>query len=166
MKKSLFFDFSVDKKTKTITVKREFAASLPSVWDAWTNANILDKWWASKGWVCQTKSMKFKEGGFRHYMVRGPEGEEHWSIMNYTNIQLHKEFSGTECFADENAMLNKDIPQSEFRIVFEEKNGRTFIEHFTTYLNLEDLEASLKYGFKEGTIDAFERLDETLETKK
>ena len=45
---NLLFDFSVNKENKTITVQREFAASLDLVWEAWTNPQLLDQWWAPK----------------------------------------------------------------------------------------------------------------------
>ena len=57
MSKNLAFDFSVNKENKTITVKREFAASLPLVWDAYTKSEILDQWWAPKPWKAKTKTM-------------------------------------------------------------------------------------------------------------
>ncbi len=60
MNHTLAFDFSVDKENKTITIKREFAAELPLVWDAYTKSEILDKWWAPKPWKARTKTMEFK----------------------------------------------------------------------------------------------------------
>lgn len=42
MKNNLMYDFSVDKKNNTITVKREFAAEISIVWDAYTKSEILD----------------------------------------------------------------------------------------------------------------------------
>ncbi len=51
------------------------------------------------------------------------------------------------------------LASSEFRVVFIDDGDKTRIEHHTTYQKSEDLEMSLKYGFKEGTLDAFERLD-------
>ena len=46
MKDRLFFDFSVNKETNSISIQREFAAALALVWDAWTQPEIIDKWWA------------------------------------------------------------------------------------------------------------------------
>lgn len=46
MTTNLAFDFSIDRENKTIKVKREFAAELPLVWDAYTKSEILDQWWA------------------------------------------------------------------------------------------------------------------------
>jgi uncharacterized protein YndB with AHSA1/START domain len=55
--------FSVDKEHKRITVEKEFAAPKSEVWAAWTQSNLLDKWWAPKPWKSETKNMDFKEGG-------------------------------------------------------------------------------------------------------
>lgn len=162
MKNRLFFDFSVDKKTNTISIQREFAATLPLVWDAWTKAEIIDRWWAPEGWESKTKSMEFKEGGLRLYFMRGPAGEEHWGINTYTKIQLHKGFSGKDCFTDENANVIEEYPNSDYEIQFIEKEGNTFIKHRTTYPSLDQLEASIQYGFEEGMTMALEGLDEVL----
>ncbi|WP_298754654.1 SRPBCC domain-containing protein [uncultured Psychroserpens sp.] len=160
MKNKLFFDFTVNEKTNTIGVKREFAAELSLVWKAWTTSELLDQWWVSKDWVSQTKSMKFIEGGHRHYVVRGPEGEEFWGITTYDKIKLYVRFSGKDCFADENATINQDYPQSTYSIVFIDKGEKTLIEHHTTYPDLDQLKASIEYGFEDGMLSAFEKLDE------
>ena len=55
MTTNLAFDFSIDRENKTIKVKREFAAELPLVWDAYTKSEILDQWWAPKPWKARTK---------------------------------------------------------------------------------------------------------------
>lgn len=49
-KMDLLFDFSVDKVSHTIYIKREFAAGLDLVWDAFIKAEILDRWVAPKPW--------------------------------------------------------------------------------------------------------------------
>ena len=46
MKNSLLFDFTVDKATNAVYVKREFAAGQELVWNAFTKQEILDRWWA------------------------------------------------------------------------------------------------------------------------
>ena len=66
---NLAFDFSVNKENNTINVKRVFAAALPLVWDAYTNSEILDQWWAPKPWKARTKTMDFREGGHWLYAM-------------------------------------------------------------------------------------------------
>ena len=55
------FTFSKDKKSVEIT--RHFDAPLPLVWKAWTEAAILDKWWAPKTWKSETRKMLFANEG-------------------------------------------------------------------------------------------------------
>ncbi|HYG14458.1 MAG TPA: SRPBCC domain-containing protein, partial [Bacteroidia bacterium] len=77
MKNNLLMDFNVDKANRKIKVTREFAAPLSQVWEAWTNSQVLDQWWAPKPWKAKTKTMNFTEGGYWLYAMVGPEGEEH-----------------------------------------------------------------------------------------
>lgn len=163
IKTNLFFDFKVDEKTSTIIVKRSFKATNKLVWDAWTKAEILDQWWAPEGWKSTTKAMKFKEGGMRHYQMQGPENSEMWGITSYLKITLHSKFSGKEYSSDMHAEISTELPPSDYHITFTDQDEQTMIEHHTTYNSLEDLKQSLAYGFKEGMLGAFERLDAFLE---
>jgi uncharacterized protein YndB with AHSA1/START domain len=166
MSKNLAFDFSVDKKNNTITVKREFAAELPLVWDAYTKSEILDQWWAPKPWKARTKSMDFREGGQWHYAMVGPAGEEHWALANYESIQFQKKFTGLDAFADANGKVNKDMPQSKWEVTFTDQGEQTLVEFHISYDDLAQLEATIEMGFKEGLALAMEGLDELLPSLK
>lgn len=160
------FDFSVNKENKTITVKREFAAELSLVWDAYTKSEILDKWWAPKPWKAKTKTMDFREGGHWHYAMVGPAGEEHWALANYKAIQIQKKFTGLDAFADADGNVNKDLPQSKWEVSFTDKGQLTLVELLITYDDLAQLEATIQMGFKEGLSMAMEGLDELFASQK
>ena len=57
------FVFEKDLAAKKIHVVREFNAPIEKVWKAWTDPDILQKWWGPKPWVAVTKSMDFTVGG-------------------------------------------------------------------------------------------------------
>ena len=162
MNNTLAVDFSVNKENKTITVKREFAAELPLVWDAYTKAEILDQWWAPKPWKARTKSMDFREGGRWVYAMVGPNGEEHWCLLNYKSIQIQKKFTGFDAFSDADGNVNKDLPQSNWEITFTAKGPVTLVESRISYDDLAQLETILQMGMKEGLLMAMEGLDELL----
>ncbi|MFM7021402.1 MAG: SRPBCC domain-containing protein [Flavobacteriales bacterium] len=166
MSVNLFFDFSVDKENKTITVKREFAAELPLVWDAYTKSEILDQWWAPKPWKSRTKSQDFREGGNWLYAMVGPNGEEHWAIARYSDIKIQKGFSVFDAFTDAQGNVNKDMPQSKWEVKFTSKGELTLVEFVVTYSDLAQLEATIQMGFKEGLSMAMEGLDELLPSLK
>lgn len=163
MKHNLAFDFSVDKDNRTIVVKRDFAAELPLVWDAYTKSEILDQWWAPKPWKARTKTMDFRDGGTWHYAMVGPEGEEHWALVNYEKIRPQSSFSGLDVFADEKGNVNREMPQSKWEVTFEDKDDElTGVQFHISYDDLAQLEATLEMGFKEGLTAAMEGLDELL----
>ncbi len=162
MNKNLAFDFSVNKENKTITVKREFAAEVSLVWDAYTKSEILDQWWAPKPWKAKTKKMDFREGGHWHYAMVGPSGEEHWSIANYKDIQIQKRFTGLDAFTDADGNVNKSLPQSKWDVTFTNKGQVTLVEVHIFYDDLAQLEATIQMGFKEGFTAALGNLDQYL----
>lgn len=163
---NLAFDFSVNRENNTITVTREFAAELPLVWEAYTNSEILDQWWAPKPWKARTKTMDFREGGHWLYAMVGPSGEEHWALANYTNIENQKRFTGLDAFSDQEGNINKDLPQSKWDVNFLSKGEHTLVEFHISYADLSQLEATIQMGFKEGLTLAMEGLDELLLTLK
>ncbi|QMW04257.1 SRPBCC family protein [Spirosoma foliorum] len=166
MNSNLAFDFSVDKANNTITVKREFAAELPLVWDAYTKSEILDQWWAPKPWKARTKTMDFREGGHWHYAMVGPEGEEHWSWIDYQHIQPQQNFKGLDAFVEPDGTLKTDWPRSAWDVTFADKGEVTLVEINISYDDLAQLEATLQMGFKEGLSMAMEGLDELLPSLK
>lgn len=166
MRQNLAFDFSVNKENNTIKVKREFAAELSLVWDAYTKPEILDLWWAPKPWKARTKTMDFREGGHWHYAMVGPNGEEHWAWADFKNIEIRKKFTGLDAFADADGNINKEMPQSKWDASFTDKGNVTLVELYISYPDLAQLEATIQMGFKEGLSMAMEGLDELLPTLK
>lgn len=162
MKTALLMDFAVNKTNNTITVKREFAAELPVVWDAFTKSEILDQWWAPRPWKARTKTMDFREGGHWLYAMVGPEGEEHWSFINYETIEIQKYFAGIDGFSDAEGNANTELPQSKWRNSFQSQGDETLVTIDITYSDLAQLEAIIQMGFKEGLTMAMEGLDELL----
>jgi uncharacterized protein YndB with AHSA1/START domain len=159
MSHNLKFDFSVDKENKTITIKREFAAELPLVWNAYTKSEIMDLWWAPKPWKTKTKSQDFREGGHWHYAMVGPEGETHWCWADYLKIKPQKHYSGLDGFADEAGNINKELPQSAWSVDFTNLGEKTLVNYVITFPDLAQLETTIQMGFKEGMTMAMENLD-------
>ena len=162
---NLKFDFTVNKEDKTIIVTREFAAELPLVWDAYTTSEILEQWWAPQPWKAKTKSMDFREGGHWHYAMLGPNGEVHWAYTTYLIIKPKKSFTGLDGFADENAVVNKQMPQSKWEVLFTDKGDRTFVKTSISYDNLDQLEATIQMGFEAGFAAALSNLDQYLKSQ-
>ncbi len=166
MNPNLLFDFSVNKESKTISVKREFAASLKLVWDCWTKPELLDLWWAPKPYQTKTKSMDFSEGGFWFYAMIGPDRTTHWCRADYKKIEFQKNFSGLDAFCNEEGDIDTDFPRSFWTNSFSSADtNKTTVEIVIKYEELEDLEKIIQLGFKEGFTAALSNLDQYLETQ-
>lgn len=166
MNNNLLFDFSVNKENKNIHIKREFDANLELVWKAWTTSELLDRWWGPKPWRAETKTMDFREGGFWHYAMVGPEGEKHWSKASYITIEKEKSFTAKDGFCDENGIMNSAFPQNLWENNFIPKENKVQVDMILTFDTLADLEKNIEMGFKEGMTMGLEQLDELLSTLK
>lgn len=164
MKTDLLFDFKVDKKTQTVHIKREFAASLDLVWNAWTTPEILDRWWAPKPYTSKTKMMDFKVGGRRFYAMVSLEGQEHWSIQKYTSISPKTNFRMFNAFADKDE--NPELPGSDWDLNFSEQNGTTTVNISIKNDSLARMEKMIEMGFKEGFTMTLDSLDTLLQHLK
>lgn len=165
MKKAILFNFEVDKENKQIKVERSFNAPVDMVWAAWTQSEILDQWWAPKPWVAQTKSMDFREGGQWLYAMVGPQGEKHWSRADYIKIEPEKLFSSEDIFCDENGHPDESMPSNNWENRFTDQGETTLVNILLRFKKLEDLEATVNMGFKEGFTTGLKNLDEWIETQ-
>jgi PhnB protein len=156
----LKFDFIVDKENNALNVKREFAANLDLVWEAWTNPEILDQWWAPKPYRNETVAMDFKIGGTWLYFMISPTGEKHYCKADYQHINLHKSFTGLDAFCDENGKINETFPRSLWINEFLSQGENTMVNITLKYNSLSDLEKIIELGFKEGFAMALGNLDD------
>lgn len=166
MKTNLLMDFTVDKENCTVNIKREFNASIAAVWSAWTEAEILDQWWGPAPWKSRTKSMDFKAGGRRLYAMVGPEGEEHWALVDYISISPKTNFTTLGAFCDSEGNVNPDIPRSDWSVSFSEQDDVTMVDVLIKHKQLSDIEKFLEMGFKEGFTVILKNLDKIFEETK
>ena len=154
-------EFIVDKSAKTVLITKEFDAPRDLVWDAYTKAELLDRWWAPKPMTSRTKVMEFREGGRRFYAMVSPDGQERWAIQEYRSITPKTNFKFFNVFADENE--NPQLPGSDWDFNFTEENGKTTV-HLSIYNeSLERMERIIADGgFKIGTEMQLQNLEELL----
>lgn len=157
------FTFSKDKKS--VEISRHFDAPLPLVWKAWTEAAILDKWWAPKPWKSETRKMLFANEGQRLYCMCGPAGERSWGLITFHDIKPQVGFAITDAFCDESGRVNNDFPSTHWEIRLEEKEGTNLVNVLTSSKE-EDMKKLIDMGFQEGYAMALDNLEEWLRGQK
>jgi len=166
MNNDLLFDFNVDKAAKMVYITREFNAAQSLVWDAFTKAELLDQWMAPAPMRAKTRYMDFKVGGRRFYAMISPDGQERWSVQEFTSITPITNFKMYNTFADKDE--NRELPGSDWDYNFSEENGRTKVNITIYNESFERLEKLLE-GFKIGftmTLTNLENLLSTLSEKQ
>lgn len=147
MSNELLFDFTVDKAAQTVTMKREFAAELALVWNAFTRADLLDQWYAPAPFVSKTKYMNFEVGGRRLYAMVSPEGVEMWAVQKYTSITPKTNFKFFNAFADKDE--NLQLPGSHWDLNFSQQSTSASLRITTVDISIYN--------------ESFERMERLLE---
>jgi uncharacterized protein YndB with AHSA1/START domain len=163
---NLLFDFTVDKTTNTVFITREFDADLSLVWDAFTKAEILDQWGTPEPWTTQTISMNFTVGGRRFFKMISPEGQEYFSVQDFTSITPKTNFKYISGSSDKDENINPEFYGAENNLDFIETNGPdgyrvTTFKMAIKYKDLATLETMANDRFKEGftmTLNILEKL--------
>jgi uncharacterized protein YndB with AHSA1/START domain len=162
MKTNLPFELHVDKANKSVSFNREFDAGLSLVWDAFTQKEILDQWWAPKPYSSKTMVMDFKVGGRRFYAMVSPDGQERWAVQKYTSISPKTNFKFFNTFADKDE--NLELPGSDWDFTFTEQGEMTKVSITITNESWERFERMIASGFKEGAAAQIQNLEELLDS--
>lgn len=160
---NLKFDFTVDKQEKTVYITREFDAGLDLVWDAFTQADMLDQWVAPAPFKARTKYMNFAVGGKRFYAMVSPEGQEGWILQEYKSITPKTNFKFYNAFADKDE--NPAPTGSDWDFTFSEKGGITTVRITIYNESLERMEQMIEMGFIEGFKASISNLENLLASK-
>jgi PhnB protein len=154
--------FSKDLQQKKLHVTRNFDAPLEQVWRAWTEARILDQWWAPQPYRAETKSMDFREGGYWLYCMIGPEGDRTWCRVNWDVIRTGEHISYRNMFCDEAGNPNPDFPPMYWQQDFKAEQDKTTVVIEIRFDRIEDMEMIIGMGFQEGFTAGLDNLDHYL----
>lgn len=111
-----------DQKSNGIVIERVFDAPKELVWKAWTDPEMVKKWWGPKDFTAPNIKSDFKVGGKYLYCMRGPANSQFdkdmYSAGVYKEIVLQEKIVVSDYFSDENGNkidpvtfgLPKDMP--------------------------------------------------------
>lgn len=160
----LRYDFRVDRAANRLDVSREFAAKRQLVWDCHTKSELLDRWFAPEGLTTRTKFMNFREGGYWHYAMIAPDGQEYWSRLDYKTIDPIDTYTALDGFCDATGELAPDMPRATWVARFTDAGDRTLVQTVVTYDSEKDLAKVIDMGMEAGLTSTLERLDALLLT--
>jgi uncharacterized protein YndB with AHSA1/START domain len=114
---------------ENLEITRLFDAPRELVWKAWTDPNIVMKWWGPIGFTSPACKIDFRVGGHYLFCMRTPDGYEGWSGGEYTEIIVPEKIVSILFYADQNGKVEPaDKNDVEVRdvVTFEDLgNGQT-----------------------------------------
>lgn len=154
--------YTVLSETNQLVAERSFTAPKSKVWQYYTTAELLEKWWAPEPYKAITKSFDFKEGGHWHYVMQGPEGEAHYCINQYKTINPGNSFTASDNFADKDWNIDTSMPGSDWEITFIEDGDLTNMKVVLTCNTKEELNTLIEMGMQEGFNQGLDQLEALL----
>jgi uncharacterized protein YndB with AHSA1/START domain len=158
--------FTITDDKKTLVIERTFEAPKSKVWQAYTEADKLEKWWGPTGWETEVKEMDFRDGGHWLYcMTCKDEAQGEWFGKSscgkgvYDNIKPEDLLGYTDYFADENGKVTPGMPTSHTLLELVEKDGATTITSTLEFESEEALKQVLEMGMKEGFEQTWDNLE-------
>jgi uncharacterized protein YndB with AHSA1/START domain len=77
---------SIDTGERELVITRIFDAPRHLVFQAWTEADRVARWWGPQGFVTTYWDMDIRPGGTFRVCMRSPTGAEHWKQGVYREI--------------------------------------------------------------------------------
>lgn len=124
------------KVRSRVRIKRNFNATVATVWKLWTEEEHIKQWWGPKGYTAPVIKNDFRVGGQYLFAMRAPNGTVHYNCGEYKEIVSEKKIVTTMSFSDENG---KATPGREVKMpgdwpdailittTFTEQGGKTTV---------------------------------------
>ncbi|MBI3341597.1 SRPBCC domain-containing protein [Candidatus Curtissbacteria bacterium] len=162
-----------------VVIERVFDAPREAVWKAWTDPEMVKKWWGPEGFSAPSVKIDLRVGGKYTYAMQGPKGSE-WDRVMYSSgifkeVIPNEKIVTTDYFSDEEG--NKIKPSDEGQaknfpaemtvsITFEDiEGGKSKLSIMYERPETEEqLQAMLKSGMKEGWNSSLDKLADALKS--
>lgn len=162
--------FAVTTGNKEFVITRVFEAPRELLWEVYSKAEHLAKWWGPQGLKMAELKLDFRPGGLFHYCMETPDGFKMWGRFVYQEIDAPERVSFIVSFSDEaggitSHPMSPTWPKEVLSVVtfFEVAPGKTALIMSGVPVNATEEEkktfdagrSSMDQGFK-GTLDQLE----------
>jgi uncharacterized protein YndB with AHSA1/START domain len=141
-----------------IVMTREFDAPRELVFKAFTDPELIPKWWGLRNTTTIVDAMDVRPGGAWRYISRGQNGEEYAFRGEYLEVVPPERIVQTFEFEPMAGHIVTDAA------TFDERNGRTILTAVSTFGAKEERDGMIETGMEAGAAESYDRLDELLAT--
>ena len=143
---------------REIVMERVFDAPRELVFKAYTDPNLIPKWWGPRKYTTTVDKMDVRVGGAWRFVQRDADGHEYAFNGVYREIAPPERLSYTFEFE---GMPGHVLVET---VTFEERDGKTKVIVTSLFASVEDRDGMLHSGMEQGANESQDRLAELLET--
>jgi uncharacterized protein YndB with AHSA1/START domain len=143
---------------REIVFTRVFDAPRELVYKAYTDPELVPKWWGQRGSTTIVDTMDVRPGGKWRYIQRSPDGAEYAFSGEYREVVPPERLVYTFEFEPMPGHVTVDV------ITLEEVDGKTTLTNTSYYDSVEDRDGMLSSGMEAGAAESMDRLAELLAT--
>ena len=137
-----------------IKIEREFDAPAHLVYRAYTEPELVRRWWTAKRGEMTVVDIDLRVGGGWRYVMESPDGFEVAFHGEYREIVPGERLVSTEVYE---AMPDAAALDT---VTFEERHGRTLLTILVEHTRKEHRDAHVESGMEEGLQDALDLLEQ------
>lgn len=136
-----------------ILITREFDAPRDLVYRAWTEPELIERWWAGERGEVIVSEIDLRVGGVWRCVVVTDDGSEAAFRGEYREVVRNERIVSTEVY--------EGMPEAEAlnTVTFTEKDGRTTLTVLVEHASKEARDAHLGSGMESGMQEALDLLE-------
>jgi uncharacterized protein YndB with AHSA1/START domain len=165
------------KELKELVITREFDAPRERVWKAWTDPEMVKRWWGPEGFSAPSIKIDLRVGGKYIFAMQGPPGsqleEVGYNAGVFKEVVPNEKLVLTETMSDKDGNMvdpteygmDPNFPKESFyTILFEDiGSGRTRLSLvFPKPESEAEYQAILNSGMEEGWNSQLNKLEQAL----
>jgi uncharacterized protein YndB with AHSA1/START domain len=143
----------------SIVIAREFDAPRDLVFQVWTQAEHVEKWFGPEGFSTRVEKLDFRPGGRSRYVMIGPDGNEYPAEGTFLEIIRPERIVTTDEFGDD--FKGENLPAGMvLTATFDDLGDRTRVTLHIAHPTPEDRKKHEDMGVVDGwgtTLDCLER---------
>ena len=141
-----------------LVFERTFDAPRQLVWNAFTDPQLIPRWWGPHGTTTTVVEMDVRPGGKWRYISSAPDREDVSFYGEYLEIDPPERFTWTFLF-DVEGVGSQGGPETH---TFEDVGGKTRITSIGHMGSPEVIDGALATGMAAGAIETWDRLEALL----
>ena len=148
--------------THALTLTRLINAPREKVYRAWTEPEIMKRWFAPAPFTAPVVEVDVRPGGASYILMRGPDGKDYPNRGVYLEVVKNERIITTDAYTS--AWVPSEKPFMTLVLTFENEDGKTRYTARALHWTAEDRKAHEEMGFHQGWAQCTDQLEALVAT--